>query len=500
VVRYTLLLMLVYVWSPLQAQTNLQRGLLACYAFNGDAKDGSGNGYNGTLHGPMLTFDRFGLPGKAYFFDGKDDYIGIPSAPFRNQNFTFSMWVNVSPSPDQRFGTVISIGGQEGLNNGIEVHNSKNLIDNAELGFSFLGTVDQETAIAGASVLKFALHWYHLAAARTSTNIKMYVDGKLILDAPVHLNGSPAPVLYQDPLVALIGMRSSFLYPFYGIIDDLVIYDRALSDDEVYKLYTDGIPCGDGPLAPIPLVKDMSLCGTADAVLTASGGTHYRWYDAETEGNMIFEGNPFIVQQAHKTTSYYVSNVTGTGESRRRKVTVTVHPIPEVMCTFPESLFTGSPETFVIDVTGGTPPFLYHFNFGDGTELDTPINEHGHTYLTEGSYDVSITTTDSAGCATDCSSRVKVFKEDLFIPNVITPNDDDHNEVFNLYLKVGPDYLSYPGQKVFVLRIFNRWGEEVFISDNPSAGWKADGYSAGVYYYEIIIGEERFKGPLIVVR
>jgi hypothetical protein len=54
----------------LSAQTNLKNGLVACYPFNGNANDESGNKSNGTVYGAKLSFDRFGKPNSAYNFNG----------------------------------------------------------------------------------------------------------------------------------------------------------------------------------------------------------------------------------------------------------------------------------------------------------------------------------------------------------------------------------------------------------------------------------------------
>ncbi|MBW2719107.1 MAG: hypothetical protein JRD94_11330, partial [Deltaproteobacteria bacterium] len=56
-------------------------GLLAHYPFSGDARDHSGNGYDGTVNGPVLATDRFGTSDGAYSFDGVDDVIGLPHEP-----------------------------------------------------------------------------------------------------------------------------------------------------------------------------------------------------------------------------------------------------------------------------------------------------------------------------------------------------------------------------------------------------------------------------------
>ena len=55
--------------------TPLQQGLVAWYPFDGNASDMSGNGNHGTVNGATLGTDRHGVAGKAYSFDGVDDFI-----------------------------------------------------------------------------------------------------------------------------------------------------------------------------------------------------------------------------------------------------------------------------------------------------------------------------------------------------------------------------------------------------------------------------------------
>jgi hypothetical protein len=55
--------------------SELERGLVGWWKFDGDATDSSGNGNNGTVNGVTLTNDRHGQANGAYSFDGVDDYI-----------------------------------------------------------------------------------------------------------------------------------------------------------------------------------------------------------------------------------------------------------------------------------------------------------------------------------------------------------------------------------------------------------------------------------------
>ena len=76
---------------------DLSNGLVAWYPFDGNASDMSGNGNHGTVNGATLGTDRHGQVGKAYHFDGVDDWIEVshhPSIDFNsNESFTISLWL-----------------------------------------------------------------------------------------------------------------------------------------------------------------------------------------------------------------------------------------------------------------------------------------------------------------------------------------------------------------------------------------------------------------------
>jgi len=68
---FGLLIGLGIIWSLVgMTYASSDNGLVAYYPLNGNANDESGNGNNGTVHGPVLTTDRFGKANSAYEFDG----------------------------------------------------------------------------------------------------------------------------------------------------------------------------------------------------------------------------------------------------------------------------------------------------------------------------------------------------------------------------------------------------------------------------------------------
>jgi gliding motility-associated-like protein len=100
---------------------------------------------------------------------------------------------------------------------------------------------------------------------------------------------------------------------------------------------------------------------------------------------------------------------------------------------------------------------------------------------------------DSIGCAIDLVVRVPL-DEDLFIPNVFTPNGDGSNDVF--FIRNLPAEPS-----INQLIISNRWGKEVFVSENYQNNWDGAGVADGLYFYRLKIqGGEPFTGWVEIIR
>lgn len=79
---------------------NLDSGLVGYYSFNGNAKDMSGNGNDGIVHGATLTVDRFGNPNSAYYFYGKSK-ISTNSFTWQTNQFSIVGWIkddDINPS------------------------------------------------------------------------------------------------------------------------------------------------------------------------------------------------------------------------------------------------------------------------------------------------------------------------------------------------------------------------------------------------------------------
>jgi hypothetical protein len=109
---------------------------------------------------------------------------------------------------------------------------------------------------------------------------------------------------------------------------------------------------------------------------------------------------------------------------------------------------------------------------GSRYEWSTGETTRSIVVKTAGEYRVTITTADP--CPTTFAFTITPAGE-RNIYNVITPNGDRRNDNFVL-----PSELGIPE-----LRIFNRWGREVYKSAAYRNEWQAEGQAAGMYYYEV---------------
>lgn len=127
----------------------------------------------------------------------------------------------------------------------------------------------------------------------------------------------------------------------------------------------------------------------------------------------------------------------------------------------------------------GVQPFQYRWTnkndqilSTDSTLSVTPILIGGGTET----YYVS--TVDSNGCIASDSVVVIVIHPDLLIPNLITPNNDGHNDTF-VVKGILPESQLW---------IYNRWGDLVYHSNDYQNDWNKEDVSDGIYYWKLILG------------
>ena len=292
---------------------NLQNGLVAHYPFCGNANDESGNGNDGTVIGATLTTDRFCNENSAYYFDGVDDYIEVldHSSLDLTTNMTLAAWfkMDVNNLDQGILGKGSTDPNQTGYALLINVSNP------AQSGFVLQNPptfIPQESY----TMLNLAGDWHYMVGTFDGSIMKTYIDGQLVasFNTNITLPNSASSLFFGKELPV-------YRY-FEGKIDDVSIWNQALTPSEIQQLYelgqyditwstgdttssitvqptttttytvtvSDGISsCVDDVTITVndPQVDagvDVDVCNGDDITLSGAGADTYAWSGGVTDG------------------------------------------------------------------------------------------------------------------------------------------------------------------------------------------------------------------------
>jgi hypothetical protein len=215
-----------YGYSKIRMHKFMKEGLVAYYPLNGNANDASGNNHNGSVVGASPCKDRFGKANSAFSFNGVDNYISFKSVPLKKlDNCSLSAWIN--PASIDQDSMAVCVGYDDGrIGNGFEFGVSGGNSSGNHL-YGILGSV---AWIDSGYVFPSPNVWYYVVMLRTNGITQFYVNGIQTANTE-----SRKPL---TPSAFTIGSATGIRH-FNGMIDDVRIYNRALSASEIQTIYTD---------------------------------------------------------------------------------------------------------------------------------------------------------------------------------------------------------------------------------------------------------------------
>jgi hypothetical protein len=252
-VKITLALWIVLV-GQLTAQTLPfylpSNGLVGWWPFNGNANDESGNGNNGTVNGATLTSDRNGNVNSSYSFDGITSNIQTADSPSLsiNGDHSISAWI-YQQTPTTNYNSILfkRLGGNWSYNLSVSnyIGGSGQEMNKLMAGRRNYDGIQTQYRFSNATT-SFNT-WQHVLVVVKNDSIRFFIDG---VDAGFisGYNGSggyvPFGNTYSIPSVnQLAGVtigdcNCGGSEHMNGKLDDIAIYNRALTPTEITALYT----------------------------------------------------------------------------------------------------------------------------------------------------------------------------------------------------------------------------------------------------------------------
>ena len=279
---YTLLILLIPFVGFGQIPSYVsQDGLVGWWPFNGNSNNTVNNGIDGINYGPLPTTDRNGQENSAFYFDGIDDYILYDASLLPSNERTVSIWFYTEN---------INVGNDEGRSilgyGGDPCGNSWNMtIDNfgnfplSEDSYEVNSHCNIFSAQASYGSNTPNGSWFNLVISTDENGTKIYENGVLITNTNVYFNNTN--VDNKDLIVgSLVGINGiGFLNdinnePWSGKLDDLAIWNRALSNEEVLQLYNSE-DCVDTSYSEITACESYEWNG----VTYTESGTYQNLYE-----------------------------------------------------------------------------------------------------------------------------------------------------------------------------------------------------------------------------
>lgn len=250
-------------------------GLVGWWPFNGNANDESGNGLNGTVNGGNLDSDRFGSSNKAYNFSGNGQGIIFPSpnaGTYADSIMVYSLWFKEIDNPSTEFLHIFKASG-------------KSLMLNVPIGE--LRAYDGNSFhVAAISNLFQQNGWKHVVVSYDHQIISIYINGVLVTSQTTGFN---FPIQFES-IECEVGMSSGGQYPYAGLIDDVAIWNRSLSQTEINELYN-GSSSGIDQIQPFEQKKILYIFDLNGKIAKPQKNTFllYQYIDGTIEKVYILE-------------------------------------------------------------------------------------------------------------------------------------------------------------------------------------------------------------------
>ncbi len=418
--RLSILLCVLCSTNTATSQVNLKEGLVAYYPFNGNTNDESGNRNNPSAASITFAADRFGSKNSACSFNGRSSYIRIPDRPSLHfkKGFSISVWVMANGfyegkchgnrilmkgDVDYLKGSYMLTFDDNRSSNGNNCYSDRT--DKARQSFyaAYASPVTNDYVVPGK--------WYLLTYTYDGTNALLYVNCKL------QAKGIIKNYDFSNSYDLFLGKMNNSQYPYWfnGLLDEIRLYNRPLTNNEISalcKLVPEKAKTGCDEKDIVPAKFDYAIknCNTVSFKLSAATAANnlktVHWYF----GDGVTANKTSTVHSYSKYGKYTVKVITINKSGCADTAT------KEIILSKLNTDFTYSElsEPGKIQFKAKNKNESYTWNFGNKNSIKhefAPVN----LYTEPGNYTVQLTTENNIGCKDSIKKQINIV-----LPSAIT--------------------------------------------------------------------------------
>ncbi|WP_346855975.1 LamG-like jellyroll fold domain-containing protein [uncultured Draconibacterium sp.] len=371
-----LLLVFLFVSVFISTAQNLQEGIVSVWELDETSGSvvndclGINNGMNNGA-----TTAQTGKLGECYFFDGTNDFVNCGndvSIQPGDLDFSVSLWVKTSASLYSK--TIVGYGGQGSGGKRWQFQGSSSNILKFEIDDNNVRKSFNMGAIINDDM------WHFIIGIRNNDSLHVYVDGNEDTYSPYYIGST------YGEIISNIGFNIGTIFEedgsddnryFEGFIDQVAVWNRALTSEEILQLYNSGeglaysewsgpAQLSGGTISPDTMTIDYNETpGTISSTAAASGGTgsySYQWQSSTDSGvNWSDISGATLISYTSPTlteTTWYrrkVTDGTETSYSNNSAISVTIQgggaTVTSVALISDDLTITGSPVTSAGTIT-----------------------------------------------------------------------------------------------------------------------------------------------------
>jgi hypothetical protein len=362
---------------PTNSPFNPADGLIAHYPFSGNAADVSGNGNHGAPSNAVLAADRFGSPNAAFSFNGQNAAVLVadnPALRSLTSNYTFNAWVRFGSNPQIDAAILMKSAGAGDQRKWTFWRHVQappygiGLLLNRAPGGQFQWNHDYPFTIG---------QWHMVTFSASSGNCLIAVDGQVVSTQ----SGNLALPETTGLAMSIGGAEPAGNQWFNGLLDDIRIYTRTFSSNDIAQLYQLESAQPPPSVSVVPVITSFNpTVATVGSSVTVSGTN----FSPVAASNIVYFG---AVRAFVTAASSNLLTATVPVGATHAPITVTVGGLtaatrtdftPTFLSGMPISMASFSPRVNLGAGDGPTGTAIADFD-GDGKPDIAVTDDYGHT-------------------------------------------------------------------------------------------------------------------------